>query len=125
MKTTNLKLIAYALSALMLLQSCVVYHKAPVSANEAVVSQKKVMVKTNTDEILKFRYLIKVEDQIYGITKKTSPTAKRLFAKDNEDKMFDNMVGIILSQENIKEIRVENIALSTIIGVGILTIIIG
>lgn len=67
MKTTILKGIAYALSALMLLQSCVVYNKIPVSVDEAIATKKRVKVYTTENETYEFNKLVKEEGILYGI----------------------------------------------------------
>lgn len=125
MKTTNLKWIAYALAALMLMQSCRVYHSKTSTVDEAVMSQKRVKIKSQIDQTYTFNYLIKEGGQLYGITKRKSETAKKLFAQINEDKSFDKFVGILLPNENIKEIHVHNKTLSTILSIGIPVVIVG
>jgi hypothetical protein len=67
MKTTNLKLIAYSLAVLMLMQSCVVYHKTPVSVDEAVASNNMVKIYTTENKIHKFEKLVTEDGKIYGI----------------------------------------------------------
>ena len=68
MKTTNLKYIVYALAALMLMQSCVAYHKAPVTVDEAVATNNKVKVYSIENKKYTFNKLVKEEDKIYGIS---------------------------------------------------------
>jgi hypothetical protein len=125
MKTTNLKYIAYALAALMLMQSCSVYHSKTATVEEAVMSQKRVLVKNQVNKLFSFKYLIKEGDQLYGITKRNSTTAKKLFIQIKEDKSFDKMVGVLLPEETIKEIRLHNKSLSTILSIGIPVVIVG
>jgi hypothetical protein len=67
MKTTNLKYIAYALSALMLMQSCIVYNKTPVSVEEAIATNRRVKVYTTENETYEFKKLVKEKENIYGI----------------------------------------------------------
>ena len=79
MKTNHyLKWIAITLSTLMLLQSCKVYHSNTVTVDEAVLSTKRIMVKDFNDRIFKFNMLFREEDQLYGIAKRKSGTAKLL-----------------------------------------------
>jgi hypothetical protein len=119
MKTPNLKLIAIALSALMLMQSCRLYHSKTATVDEAVFSQKRAEVKTNSNERFSFNYLIKDDDQLYGITKRKSTTAKKLIAQIKEDKSFNKMVGILLPEKDVKEIHLHNKTLSTILSIGV------
>ena len=119
MKTTNLKYIAYALSALMLMQSCVVYHSNTSTVEEAVMSQDRVLVKTQSNKILKFKYLRKEGDQLYGITKRKSATANQLSFMIKEDMSFNDFVTILLSKGTIKEIHLPNKTLSTALSVAI------
>jgi hypothetical protein len=67
MKTIKLNLIAYLLSVLMLIQSCVAYNKTPVSVDEAVATNNKVKIYTNENEKHLFDKLVMEDGQIYGI----------------------------------------------------------
>ena len=119
MKTTNLKWIAIALSAMMLMQSCTVYQSKTATVDEAVMSQDRVMVKTQSYNILKFKYLRKEGNQLYGITKRNSATANRLSFMIKEDKSFNDFVTILLSRGTIKEIHLPDKTLSTILSIAI------
>jgi hypothetical protein len=67
---TRLKTIAWFLTALMLFQSCVVYHKAPSSLEQA--AQEKVRSKVwFTNEVQdfpsKYKYIVYENDQYFGM----------------------------------------------------------
>ena len=67
---TRLKTIAWFLTALILLQSCVVYHKAPSSLEQA--AQEKVRSKVwFTNEVQdfpsKYKYIVYENDQYFGM----------------------------------------------------------
>jgi hypothetical protein len=119
MKTTPLNYIAYALAALMLMQSCVVYHNKTATVDEAVISQDRVLIKTQSNKILKFKYLMKEGDQLYGITKRNSATARQLSFMVKEDKVFDEFVQVLLSKSTVNEIHLPNKTLSTILTIAI------
>ncbi|WP_297798245.1 hypothetical protein [uncultured Eudoraea sp.] len=56
----------------ILLQGCVVYDlKNPVTLNQAFEQQKKVKVKTNTYETMKYRHISFEDGQFYGVNKKS------------------------------------------------------
>ena len=113
MKTTNLKWIAYALSTLMLMQSCVVYHKTPVSVDEAVASNNTVKIYTTEDQKYNFKKLVKEEGNIYGISS-IKGVNKKIFAPyvkgiDQEKELIK-----ILLPFEIKEIYMKNKTMSTV-----------
>ena len=67
---TRLKTITWFLTALILLQSCVVYHKAPSSLEQA--AQEKVRSKVwFTNEVQdfpsKYKYIVYENDQYFGM----------------------------------------------------------
>jgi hypothetical protein len=114
MKTTNIKYIAYALSALMLMQSCIVYNKTPVSVDEAVATNNKVKVYSIENKKHIFNKLVKEEDKIYGISS-LKGLNKSLFAQYvKEIDQKKELVKILLPFE-IKEIYTFNKKRSTIL----------
>ena len=76
MKSGNLKWIAHALAALMLMQSCVVYHKTPVDIDTAIASNNKVKVYSTDHKEYRFKKLIRTEDKVYGVGRVTGRTAQ-------------------------------------------------
>lgn len=70
------KFMAITLSTLLL--SCNVYQKTPVSLDDALNTQKHVKVTTIENNDYEFRRLEKREDQLLGVTRKSSATANRL-----------------------------------------------
>jgi len=116
MKTTNIKWIAIVLSALLLLQSCKVYHKNTSTVDEVVLSQNRVLVKYNhINKIYHFERIERENDILYGITTRNSPTAKKLFDQVVEENMNGKYVKIILPEKNIEEYRLQNKTASTIV----------
>ena len=125
MKSTNLKFIAIALSALMLMQSCVVYHKAPVTVDEALSFDNKVRAKTFVDVTYDFKNLIREEGQLYGITKRGSKTAK-LLSQQIVDNYFDSKyVKIVVLENTIKSYHLKNKNASTLANVFLTITLVG
>ena len=68
---TKKKWIALTIVALMLFQSCKVYHKKTTTLDEVVLAQKSVKLKTNSNETYIFDRLQKKENVIYAYAKKS------------------------------------------------------
>ena len=116
MKTTNLKYIAYALSALMLMQSCVVhvYDKSGVTVDEALTYTNRVKAKTFVDVTYEFDDLMREDGQLYGITKRNSKTANKLSYQIVDNNFGDKNVKIALLENTIKTYHLKNKNKSTI-----------
>ena len=123
MKTTNLKWIAIALSVLMLMQSCKVYHGKTATVDEAVLSQKRVIAKNFINRTYRFNNLQKVDDKLYGKAKRSSKTAKDLSDWIIEDKSDEKWVVIELRERTIKEYRIQNKTLGTILTIATVALI--
>ena len=127
--THNLKSIAMALSALILMQSCSVYHSKTATIDEAVAANSKVKIYTTDNQKYKFDKLIKEESKIYGFkkinTSNRSATKSRIELASNI-KEIDVNTGLakILIPFDIEEIHTKNKTLSTIISIGIPVVII-
>ena len=119
MKTNNLKWIAIALSALMLLQSCKVYFKDTATLDEVVESQKRVKLKTNFNETYQFDRLQREEGLIYAYTKSKSDTAENLSDNGVEGKLDGKYLKVQLKDETIKEYHLQNKFSSTVINIAI------
>lgn len=100
MKT--IKLVCISLTMLIMLQSCRVYHSETVSLEEASKSQKRVKVKTNDNKTLKFNKVIFEDGQFYGVKGKG-----------------DNVSKTVLNMDDLKQVRLHNKSLSTILGVAV------
>ena len=73
---TRLKTIAWFLTALMLFQSCVVYHKTPTTLEKASQEQIKTKVTNNEGETIKFKYIAYEDGVFYGVNKKSGEIIK-------------------------------------------------
>ena len=107
------KLVCVLLIFVVLLQSCAAYHKTPVSIEDAVTSNNKVLVFTNNDAKLKLKKIELIDGKYYGISEDADRKIKR----------------IPLNESDIKAIRVLDKSASTwgTIGIvaGSLLVIIG
>ena len=107
------KFVCVLLIFVLLLQSCASYHKSPVSIEEAVTSNNKVLVFTNNDTKLKLKKIELIDGKYYGISEDADRKIKR----------------IPLNESDIKAIRVLDKSASTwgTIGIvaGSLLVIIG
>ncbi|MEL0457522.1 hypothetical protein WJN01_14880 [Flavobacteriaceae bacterium SZ-1-7] len=95
------KVMAQFMMFLILCQSCVLYKSTPITMDEAVKNESKVMVKTNNNEILKFKRIGFENGDYYGLKHRTGKIAK-----------------MPLEKETITSIREKDRALSTIVTIG-------
>ena len=93
--------IAVIMLWLMFFQSCVLYKSTPITMDEAVKNECKVMIKTNNNEILKFKRIGFENGDYYGVKHRTGKMAK-----------------IPLEKETITSIREKDRALSNIVTIG-------
>lgn len=90
------------LSALILMQSCRVYHKNSVSLEKAVQSKKRIKIKSTKNKTLKYTYIIYQDGDFYGIE---SNKNSRRYKK------------VLLNEDEIKTVRLHNKSLSIILGI--------
>ena len=91
------KCVCVFLIFVLLFQSCVAYHNTPVSMEDAVTSNNKVLVITNNDTKLKFKKIELIDGRYYGIM-------------EDEDR---KIIKTPLNESNIKTIRVLDKSAST------------
>lgn len=114
-----LKKISIFLLFLITLQSCSVYHSKTATIDEAVRSNDKVKVITNSNDIYKLHKL-KIEDgQVYGVLKKGTETAERLADQGLVKYSDSKYETILLKDSTIKEIYLKNKTLSTVLSIAI------
>ncbi len=107
----------------MLLQSCKIYYKETAPLDEVILSQKKVKVKTNSNQTYEFDRLQREGNIIYAYTNIRSRTAEKLSDKGLEGKLDGKYLKIQLSEDTIKEYHIHNKALSIITNIAIPVII--
>ncbi len=123
MKTIRLylKKISIFLLFLITFQSCSVYHSKTATVDEAVLSNDKVKVITNSNDIYKLHKLKMEDGQVYGVLKKGYETAERLADQgiikySDSDSKYET---IQIKDNTIKEIHLKNKVLSTVITIAI------
>ncbi len=121
MKTLRLylKKISIFFMFLITLQSCVVYHSKTATVDEAIQSDDKIKVITDSNDIYKLHKLKKEDGQIYGVVKKGSETAKRLSDQGLIKYSDSKYETILLTESTINEVHLKNKTLSTVLSVAI------
>ena len=98
---TRLKTIAIFLTALMLFQSCVVYHKTPTTLEKASQEQIKTKVTTTDGDVSKYKFISYEEGVYYG----------------NVEIEYGEFKKIPLDAEDIINIRTKSKSASTLVTV--------
>lgn len=89
-------------ASLILLQSCVVYKKTPVSLEQAAATKHKVKIVTKENEKQKYLYVTTINEEYYGIIKVDGKLAKIPLQEENleivrmEDKVKSFLYSILL-----------------------------
>jgi hypothetical protein len=104
MKLPNLKnkTICFLLIIALILQSCAVYKKTPVTLNEAANADRKILVVKTDNTKLKFKKIEKIDGVYYGLIKTKGQIEK-----------------IPLTESDLKTIRVLDKTVTTIGNVAI------
>lgn len=120
-----IKIVSIALIALIVLPSCSVYYSETSSMDEALSASHKVQIKTPEKDIYKFKKIIQEEDQVYGITKRNSFTAKDLNSQIIWKKSDEKEVSILLTDEQTSYIHLKNKSASTLVTVAVSAVSVG
>ena len=72
----RLKPIALILTALLLFQSCVVYHKTPTTIQQASQEQIRTKIIKTNGEISKYKYITSEDGTFYGVKLKSGEWIK-------------------------------------------------
>ncbi len=90
MKTTRkrLRMLCFVVSALMLLQSCVVYHKTPVSLAKAAEARTKSKLVTADGIIFKYSYITMENGRYYGVTKKSGQISEKTIVDNLNTRVY-------------------------------------
>lgn len=59
------------ISLIMLLQGCVVYHKTPVSLDQAARAGTKAKIVKADGSLAKYKYITEINGEYYGVSKKS------------------------------------------------------
>lgn len=100
MKTikTQIKLIAFVLSVLILFQGCTVYKSTSISLEEAVQLKRKVQITTIDNQKIKFKRIVKRDGKYFGIKW-----------------LKENTKDIMVFENDIKKLKIENKTMSVIV----------
>lgn len=120
----HLKLLSLFMSLTILVQSCVAYHSSTSSIDEAVQSNGKIKLEATEDTYV-FHELQRENGNIYGITKRNSPTADLLSAQIVEDTKDQKNVKILLRNDQLNNIHLQNKTMSTLGTIAIPVVIVG
>lgn len=109
----------------IILQSCSVYHSQTATIDQAIQSADRVKIISPTNDAYKFKRIEKINEEIYGISKRKSFTAKELNSQIIPKHSDQKNVGILLIDHNISSIHLKNKSASTIITIAIPIVMIG
>jgi len=121
----HLKVLSLLMSLTILLESCVAYHSSSSSIDEAIQSNDKVKLASETEDTYVFQQLQRENGNIYGITKRKSVTADLLSAQIVEDTKDQKNVKILLRNDQLNNIHLQNKTMSTLGTIGIPLVVIG
>ncbi|MBC2838849.1 hypothetical protein [Robiginitalea sp. SC105] len=74
--TGNLNICALLMTTLILFQSCVVYHKTPVSFEVAAQAKTNSMVVTPDGAIARYKYILLENSEYFGVNRKAGVQLK-------------------------------------------------
>ncbi|HCE54861.1 MAG: hypothetical protein ACYCZ2_16450 [Lutibacter sp.] len=121
----HLRLISLLLAFTFLQQSCSVYHSSTASIDEAIQSNVKIKLASETEDNYEFQELQRENGNIYGITKWKSVTADLLSAQIVEDTKDQKNVKILLRNDQLNNIHLQNKTMSTLATIGIPLVVVG
>ena len=85
----GLKPIALLLTALLLMQSCIVYHKTPITLEKASQEHRRTKIKTADDKTYKFKYITHENGVFYGINKSHGKPVKTSLYNEEVTGVYD------------------------------------
>ena len=120
-----IRTISIALMILFSLQSCSVYYSETATMDEALNASHKVKIKTPERDIYKFKQIVSEEDQIYGIAKRKSFTAKDLNRQVIWKKSDEKDVSILLTDEQTSNMHLKNKTASALVTTAVSLVSVG
>ncbi|GAB2766016.1 hypothetical protein [Salinimicrobium soli] len=113
------RFLTLALSLFVLLQSCSIYRSKSLSVEEAVAFNRKVKIKTNSNQTFTFKRLEKDEGRLVGVTPRNSKAARKLgeIIETNDSNKF---VKVKLDQDSIEQIKAKNYLGSFFVVLGVI-----
>jgi len=101
----RLKTIALLLTALLLFQSCVVYHKTPTTLEHASQDRIKTQITRSNGEISKYDYIANEDGVYYGVYTD-----------------WDEQVKTPLSEQEITKVLTKDKSTSTVLTIGVIAV---
>ena len=99
---------ALGFAILMAFQSCTVYKKLPVTAEQAIATEKPVLIKRPNGQEYKFKKIVREDNALVGYAKTRSETAKLLKNISLGISEPDNLEKIDLDALNNKQFYPKN-----------------
>ena len=108
----HLKIVAFLISLMILLQGCTVYKSTTASLEEVSKSQTKAKVLTTYNETLKFKRIDFIDGKYLGVI-------------SNDMEINPKINFIPLDENNIQSIKVKDKTTSLIINIGVPIVVLG
>ncbi len=108
----HLKIVAFLISLMILLQGCTVYKSTTASLEEVSKSQTKAKVLTTNNEILKFKRIDFIDGKYLGVI-------------SNDMEINPKINFMPLDENNIQSIKVKDKTTSLIINIGVPIVVLG
>ena len=108
----HLKIVAFLISSMILLQGCTIYKSTTVTLDEAYKAHTKTKVFTTDNETLKFKKINFIDGNYY-----------RVLSWDSE--RHPKLDDMLIDENNINSIKIKNKTASTILNVGVPVVVVG
>ena len=127
MKASNriFKCLALMISALVILQSCSVYHNSTSSVDQAIAAKSKVKITVENDDDYILKRLERHDGVVYGLANTNSSTYSRLREQVKDHNYEGKYALILLQEQDLKNIHEKNTGASTAINIGVPVVVIG
>ena len=114
----HLKVVAFLLTLLILLQACTVYKKSNITLEDAYKSEIQVKVKTNDNKTLKYKRIEFEDGKYYGVNE---PYYRSNYPEHKKVESIKTPIKL----ENIEHIKIKDETASKIITFGIPIVLAG
>jgi hypothetical protein len=119
----SLRLFSKLFILIFLLQSCSIYRSKPASVERAVEFNRKVKLKTDNNQVFKFKALEKEGTNLYGIARANSKAAKQMVENIVEKNYKGKFVKIGIAEDSIEEIRLKNYTMSALVPIAVVVVV--
>lgn len=121
----NLEWSVKLLSLLILLQSCTVYHSYNSSIDEAIATGNKVKVNVENNDPYKFKKLVRIDDEIFGLVYSKSQSYKLLSSRKTIPTEYQTLFYVQVYDNELNDIHLKNKTTSTVLTVAIPVVVTG